>query len=135
MADTARTAGDRGGHGGYAAYSYLVAGEDFRRFELAPEFGRVPGYESGLSAGQEQRAARLLADSLVISAWRTRPRTSRPSAAGSSSTASTTRRSGPSSAAMSTARCRRSGSARPAGLRGHGRSPREDGPASVSTRV
>ena len=39
MADTARTAETRGG---YAAYSYLVAGDDFRGFELAPEFDRVP---------------------------------------------------------------------------------------------
>ncbi len=28
----------------YTAYSYLTAGEDFRGFELAPEFGRVPPY-------------------------------------------------------------------------------------------
>jgi len=27
---------------GYTAYSYLTAGQDFRGFELAPEFGRVP---------------------------------------------------------------------------------------------
>ena len=26
---------------GYTAYSYLTAGEDFRSFELVPEFGRV----------------------------------------------------------------------------------------------
>jgi membrane dipeptidase len=74
MADTARTADTHGGyaasadtHGGYAAYSYLVVGEEFRGFELAPEFGRVPAYLAGLSADQEQRAARLLSDSLVIS--------------------------------------------------------------------
>src|SRR6266700_200705 len=67
MADPARTAGGEGNRGGYAAYSYLVAGEDFRQFELAPEFGRVPGYRAGLTADQEQRARRLLADSLVIS--------------------------------------------------------------------
>jgi membrane dipeptidase len=52
---------------GYAAYSYLVAGEDFRAFELAPEFGRAPGYFAGLSAEQEARVDRLLAESLVIS--------------------------------------------------------------------
>ena len=28
----------------YTAYSYLTAGEDFRSFELTPEFGRVPPY-------------------------------------------------------------------------------------------
>jgi membrane dipeptidase len=52
---------------GYTAYSYLTAGEDFRSFELAPEFGRVPRYAGGLTAEQEQRAQRLLRDSLVIS--------------------------------------------------------------------
>jgi membrane dipeptidase len=52
---------------GYAAYSYLRAGEDFRAFKLAPEFGRVPAYTAGLTAEQEDRTRRLLADSLVIS--------------------------------------------------------------------
>ena len=54
--------------GGYTAYSYLIAGQDFRGFELAPEFGRVPPWAGlGLTAGQRQRAERLLRDSLVIS--------------------------------------------------------------------
>ena len=53
--------------GGYAAYSYLTAGEDFRRFELAPELGRVPAYHADLTGEQNTRARRLLADSLVIS--------------------------------------------------------------------
>ena len=52
---------------GYTAYSYLTAGEDFRSFELAPEFGRVPPYAAGLTAEQQERAGRLLRDSLVIS--------------------------------------------------------------------
>lgn len=52
---------------GYAAYSYLRAGEDFRAFELAPEFGRAPAYQVGLTAAQEERASTLLAQSLVIS--------------------------------------------------------------------
>src|SRR5260370_1553548 len=52
---------------GYAAYSYLRSGEDFRAFELAPEFGRVPAYAAGLTAEQEDRTRRLLAQSLVIS--------------------------------------------------------------------
>jgi len=51
----------------YTAYSYLTAGEDFPAFELAPEFGRVPPYQAGLTPEQQQRARRLLADSLVIS--------------------------------------------------------------------
>jgi membrane dipeptidase len=50
----------------YEAYSYLDRGE-LRRFELAPEFGRVPPYAGGLSAEQAERAAGLLAESLVIS--------------------------------------------------------------------
>ena len=55
--------------GGYTAYSYLAAGQDFRSFELAPEFGRVPPWTglAALTAGQRQRAQRLLRDSLVIS--------------------------------------------------------------------
>ena len=52
---------------GYTAYSYLTPGEDFRRFELVPEFGRVPPYAAGLTAAQQERAGRLLRDSLVIS--------------------------------------------------------------------
>jgi membrane dipeptidase len=52
---------------GYTAYSYLAAGEDFPRFELAPEFGRVPSYAAELTAAQQERAAALLRDSLVIS--------------------------------------------------------------------
>jgi membrane dipeptidase len=55
------------GESGYTAYSYLTAGADFRQFELAPEFGRVPPYAAGLTEQEQQRAARLLADSLVIS--------------------------------------------------------------------
>jgi len=53
--------------GGYTAYSYLTPGVDFRSFELVPEFGRVPPYAGGLTLDQEQRAQRLLRDSLVIS--------------------------------------------------------------------
>jgi membrane dipeptidase len=52
---------------GYTAYSYLTAGEDFRSFELVPEFGRVPPYAAGLTAEQQERAGRLLRNSLVIS--------------------------------------------------------------------
>jgi membrane dipeptidase len=53
--------------GGYTAYSYLTPGVDFRSFELVPEFGRVPPYAAGLTAEEEERAQRLLRDSLVIS--------------------------------------------------------------------
>jgi membrane dipeptidase len=49
------------------AYPYLTAGADYPVFELAPEFGRVPAYAGGLTPEQEQRAQRLLRDSVVIS--------------------------------------------------------------------
>ena len=51
----------------YVAFSYLNAGEDFRAFELAPEFGRVPPYQAGLTDEQAKRARALLNDSMVIS--------------------------------------------------------------------
>jgi membrane dipeptidase len=66
MPDAPRTPGT-GAQPGYTAYSYLTAGADFREFELAPEFGRVPPYSGGLTADQAARAGRLLAESLVIS--------------------------------------------------------------------
>ncbi|HWF80861.1 MAG TPA: membrane dipeptidase [Streptosporangiaceae bacterium] len=53
-------------HDHYTAYSYLPA-SDIRQFELAPEFGRVPPYEAGLTQEQRERASRLLADAMVIS--------------------------------------------------------------------
>jgi membrane dipeptidase len=49
------------------AYPYLIPGADYPEFELAPEFGRVPAYTGGLTPEQEERARRLLRDSLVIS--------------------------------------------------------------------
>lgn len=67
MADAQRQPAGADSGSGYAAYSYLRAGEDFRAFELAPEFGRVPAYAAGLTAEQEDRTRRLLAQSLVIS--------------------------------------------------------------------
>lgn len=51
----------------YTAYSYLPAGT-LPRFELAPEFGRVPPYAgTPLTGPQAQRSAELVRDSLVIS--------------------------------------------------------------------
>ncbi|HTS95259.1 MAG TPA: membrane dipeptidase [Streptosporangiaceae bacterium] len=49
------------------AYPYLTPGADFPAIELAPEFGRVPAYAAALSPEEEQRARRLLRDSVVIS--------------------------------------------------------------------
>lgn len=79
-----------GTESGYTAYSYLTAGEDFRSFELAPEFGRVPPYSGGLTEAEQHRARRLLRDSLVISlhdhpvrfpcGWRRPPNTTAPGA-------------------------------------------------------
>ena len=66
MSGPPRTPAGPGAKGAYTAYSYLAAG-DFRRFELAPEFGRVAPYAAGLTAEQERRSRRLLADSIVIS--------------------------------------------------------------------
>jgi membrane dipeptidase len=51
----------------YTAYSYLTPGVDFRSFEMVSEFGRVPPYAADLTAEEQQRAERLLRDSLVIS--------------------------------------------------------------------
>ena len=52
---------------GYRSYSYLEPDRDYKVFELAPEFDRVPGYDLQLSDAQESRAQRLIADSIVIS--------------------------------------------------------------------
>ena len=49
------------------SYPYLTPGTDYPEFELAPEFGRVPAHAADLAPEQEERAARLLRDSLVIS--------------------------------------------------------------------
>jgi membrane dipeptidase len=51
----------------YTSYGYLTPGEDFRTFELSPEFGRVPPYEADLSDDEAARVARLLDELVVIS--------------------------------------------------------------------
>jgi membrane dipeptidase len=50
----------------YTAYSYLPDGQ-IPGFELAPEFGRVPPHDLGLTQAQAKRAAALLRSSVVIS--------------------------------------------------------------------
>jgi membrane dipeptidase len=50
----------------YSAYGYLEPG-DFERFELAPESGRVPAWDPGLTPEQRARVDGLLADSTIIS--------------------------------------------------------------------
>ena len=52
---------------GYRSYSYLQPGRDYRVFELADEVDRVPRYQVTLDAGKREHAARLLADSIVVS--------------------------------------------------------------------
>ncbi len=52
---------------GYESYSYLTPGKDFTEFKLAPEIGRVPAYELGLTDAEQERAERLLTESIVIS--------------------------------------------------------------------
>ena len=50
----------------YVSYGYLEPGE-LPAIPLAPELDRVPAYTPELSAEQQERAERLLADNLVIS--------------------------------------------------------------------
>jgi membrane dipeptidase len=51
----------------YLSYGYLQDGLDVPKIELAPEFGRVAPYASGLSSTEQLRARQLLHDSIVIS--------------------------------------------------------------------
>jgi membrane dipeptidase len=50
----------------YTAYGYLEPG-DFETFALAPEFGRVPSWNPGLTAEQGARVTRLLSGATIIS--------------------------------------------------------------------
>jgi membrane dipeptidase len=67
MADMPPRQPGGGARNGYAAYSYLTAGQDLRSFELAPEFGRVAPYSGELTEDEERKSRALLTDSLVIS--------------------------------------------------------------------
>jgi membrane dipeptidase len=51
----------------YQSYGYLTPGADFPAFDLAPEFGRVPPYQAGLTERERERADRLLRDNVMIS--------------------------------------------------------------------
>lgn len=52
---------------GYRSYQYLVPGEDYRVFELAPELDRVPSCAVATTAKEEERVQRLLREGPVIS--------------------------------------------------------------------
>ncbi len=52
---------------GYRSFSYLVEGEDYQSFELAPEIGRVEPFVVPLGADDAARADRLLHESVCIS--------------------------------------------------------------------
>lgn len=53
---------------GYRSYSYLREGVDYKSFDLAAESDRVPAYTGlELSAGERERVAQLLTDSVVVS--------------------------------------------------------------------
>ncbi len=54
-------------YNGYRSYQYLVAGDDYRVFELAAELDRVPSAAVTTSADQEARVRSLLAGGPVIS--------------------------------------------------------------------
>ncbi|MDP9185603.1 MAG: diguanylate cyclase, partial [Actinomycetota bacterium] len=52
---------------GYRSFSYLVAGEDFVEYGLAPQIGRVEPFVVPLSGEDKRRAERLLHDTVCIS--------------------------------------------------------------------
>lgn len=52
---------------GYRSFSYLVSGEDYVEYELAPQVARVEPFVVPLRAEDEQRAERLLRGSTCIS--------------------------------------------------------------------
>ncbi len=52
---------------GYRSYSYLAEGDDYRRFELAKEVGRVPSRKVEVTPDQERLVQRLLEAHPVIS--------------------------------------------------------------------
>jgi len=33
-------------YNGYKSFEYLIAGEDYKQFDLPPDVGRVPGYDA-----------------------------------------------------------------------------------------
>jgi len=54
-------------YSGYTSFDYLEPHVDYRVFELATEFGRVPSYDLGLDEAQQSRVTQILADEHAIS--------------------------------------------------------------------
>jgi membrane dipeptidase len=54
-------------YAGYTSYSYLRPGIDYEAFELAAELDREPAYETALPESGQERAARLMDESVIIS--------------------------------------------------------------------
>ncbi|TDB95151.1 diguanylate cyclase, partial [Nonomuraea longispora] len=52
---------------GYRSFGYLEPHTDYKVFDLAPEIGRVPPYDLGLSAEQTERVTRILTSHMAIS--------------------------------------------------------------------
>jgi len=52
---------------GYKSFQYLEPGVDYRSFELVKEIGRVEPYVYPVSAEQEHRVQRLLAENTIVS--------------------------------------------------------------------
>jgi len=52
---------------GYTAYDYLTPGDDYKHFDLAKEFDRVPALDLGLTAEQQERTDRIMRDEIVFS--------------------------------------------------------------------
>jgi membrane dipeptidase len=52
---------------GYRSFDYLEPHVDYKVFALAPQLGRVPEHDLGLTGAQRERAARLLRDGSAIS--------------------------------------------------------------------
>ena len=52
---------------GYASFSYLEAGVDYKAFDLADELERVPPYTLPLSDADEARTRSLIESNLLVS--------------------------------------------------------------------
>jgi membrane dipeptidase len=51
---------------GYVSFSYLEPGVDYKEFELSPQLGRVEPFIYPLSDADQERAERLLRESVCI---------------------------------------------------------------------